>query len=555
MVDVPAAPQPLGDPPDRVARLSYISGEVSMRPAGDSDWVAAELNRPLTTGDTLWTGDAGRVELHLGSAALRIAAGTTLSLTELSSNVVQVKLTGGTLAVRIRELDPDEEYEVDTPDAAIRLLRTGDYRIDVATNAPGTTILARSGDADVTGPNGLNFVVHSRQQAQVPGWDQQRYTITEPRPPDAFDAFCAERDQREERALAEKRLPPRMVGYDDLYGYGDWSTYPEYGPVWFPRAVPVDWAPYRYGHWVWIEPWGWTWVDDMPWGFAPFHYGRWVFVSTRWCWAPGPFHRRPIYAPALVVFIGAGGPGFQIHFRVGTGPGVAWFPLGPREAWFPPYRASRTYVTNINITHTDIRDPGNLHRIDPVRQHYMNRQIDGAVTAVPEDVFRRARPVQRELVRVTPGEAGRAPIGGSAPPSAPLRDSLGPRPSGGRAQPPAATARERQPVIVNRRPPAAPVPFEQRKPVLESTPGRVPPPVVHQAPQQQQPVARPPARVNKQEQQWDRQTTRQETQRQTRIEHDRQQQQRQQPQPQHQAQPAPKQHGQQPQQRPPGKKE
>jgi hypothetical protein len=526
----------MGDPPDRVARLSYMSGEVSMRPAGDSDWVAAEHNRPLTTGDTIWTGDPGRAELHLGTAALRIAAGTTLTLTEVSSNAVQLKLTGGTLAVRIRELDPDEEFEVDTPDAAIRLLRTGDYRIDVAMNAPGTTILARPGDADVTGPNGLNFVVHARQQAQVPGYDQQRYTITEPRSPDAFDAFCAERDQREERALAEKRLPPRMVGYDDLYAYGDWSMYPDYGSVWIPRAVPVGWAPYRYGHWVWIEPWGWTWIDDMPWGFAPFHYGRWVFVSTRWCWAPGPFHRRPVYAPALVVFIGAGGPGFQIHFRVGTGPGVAWFPLGPREVWFPPYRASRTYVTNINITHTDIRDPGNLHRIDPGRQRYMNRQIDGAVTAVPEDVFRHARPVQRDFVRVSPGEAGRAPIGGFSPPSAPVRDSLGvPRPSGGRAQPPAVTARERQPVIVNRKPPAAPVPFEQRKPALDSTPGRVPPPA---------PAARPPVRVNKQEQQWERQTTRQETQRQTRIERDRQQQQHQQP----------REH-QQPQQRPPRKKE
>ncbi len=540
MVDVPATPQPMGDPPDRVARLSYISGEVSMRPAGDSDWVAVELNRPLTTGDTIWTGDPGRAELHLGTAALRIAAGTTLTLTEVSSNAVQVKLTGGTLAVRIRELDADEEFEVDTPDAAVRLLRTGDYRIDVAMNAPGTAILARPGDADVTGPNGLNFVVHARQQAQVPGWDQQRYTISEPRPPDAFDAFCAERDQREERALAEKRLPPRMVGYDDLYGYGDWSMYPEYGPVWFPRTVPVGWAPYRYGHWVWIEPWGWTWIDDMPWGFAPFHYGRWVFMSPRWCWVPGPFHRRPVYAPALVVFIGAGGPGFQIHFRVGTGPGVAWFPLGPREAWFPPYRASRTYVTNINITHTDIRDPGNLHRIDPARQHYMNRQVDGGVTAVPEDVFRRARPVQRDFVRVSPGEAGRAPIGGSAPPSAPVRDSLGvPRQGGGRAQPPAVTTRERQPVIVNRKPPAAPPPFEQRKPALDSTPGRVPPPAVHQ-----QPTARPPVRTNKQEQQWERQTTRQETQRQTRIEQDRQQQQRQ-----------PQQHPSQPQQRPSKKKE
>ena len=56
---------------------------------------------------------------------------------------------------------------------------------------------------------------------------------------------------------------------------------PEYGTVWFPHVTIVGWAPYRYGHWAWISPWGWTWVDDAPWGFAPFHYGRWVFVARR----------------------------------------------------------------------------------------------------------------------------------------------------------------------------------------------------------------------------------------------------------------------------------
>jgi len=45
----------------------------------------------------------------------------------------------------------------------------------------------------------------------------------------------------------------------------------------FRRMFSRDWAPYREGHWAWIEPWGWTWVDDASFGFVTSHYGRWAF--------------------------------------------------------------------------------------------------------------------------------------------------------------------------------------------------------------------------------------------------------------------------------------
>ena len=42
------------DPPTRVARLGYMEGSVSFQPAGETDWVQAVPNRPMTTGDKLW---------------------------------------------------------------------------------------------------------------------------------------------------------------------------------------------------------------------------------------------------------------------------------------------------------------------------------------------------------------------------------------------------------------------------------------------------------------------------------------------------------------------
>jgi len=51
-----SAPNQVGDdPPSRAARLSLVSGTVSFEPASVEDWVPATLNRPLTTGDRLWT--------------------------------------------------------------------------------------------------------------------------------------------------------------------------------------------------------------------------------------------------------------------------------------------------------------------------------------------------------------------------------------------------------------------------------------------------------------------------------------------------------------------
>src|SRR5205807_6042776 len=149
-----------------------------------------------------------------------------------------------------------------------------------------------------------------------------------------FDRWCRDRDVREDRAVALVHVPREVIGYEDLADYGVWERSPVYGWVWTPRGVAAGWAPYHSGHWAWIEPWGWTWVDDAPWGFAPFHYGRWAYAGAGWVWVPGPRVARPVYAPALVVFVGTGG-------------GVGWFPLGPRELYVPAHRLNRTTMGNI----------------------------------------------------------------------------------------------------------------------------------------------------------------------------------------------------------------
>ena len=183
-----------------------------------------------------------------------------------------------------------------------------------------------------------------------------------------------------------------MTGYEELDSYGDWVPDATYGNVWFPRVVPVGWAPYRYGQWRWVRPWGWTWVDHAPWGYAPFHYGRWVTIGDRWGWWPGGHHVRPVWAPALVGFVG-GGTSISIGFG---GPVVGWYPLAPWHRYQPHYRHNPRYVTIINQTIIN----------NPPRGHSPHRNHEGA-TMVPgprfrDPVMKVALPVRSDVAQLRP---------------------------------------------------------------------------------------------------------------------------------------------------------
>ena len=113
------------DPPGRVARLSYMQGSVSFQPAGESDWVLATINRPLTTGDKLWIDDGSRAELHIGTAAIRLGSMTGFSFLNLDDRTVQIQLSAGTVYIRVRHLDRDDNFEVETPNQAFSITQPG----------------------------------------------------------------------------------------------------------------------------------------------------------------------------------------------------------------------------------------------------------------------------------------------------------------------------------------------------------------------------------------------------------------------------------------------
>src|SRR6266480_4315965 len=454
--------RPDQDPPSRVGRVSFLSGSVSFRPGDVDDWDEATINYPLHNGDHLWTDADARAEITVGSSALRLAPQTAFGLLALDDRTVQVRLAQGSLDVRVRDLGDDESLEIDTPGGAVSLLRAGTYRVDVDSSGDTTSVTVRRGDAEVTAA-GSAFPVHPEQTAVVMGGDSPTYDVHDAVRPDAWEDWCASRDSRWDDARSARYVSRDVIGYEDLDDNGEWRDSPEYGAVWVPRTVPAGWAPYRYGHWAWVEPWGWTWIDDAPWGFAPFHYGRWVYWDGAWVWGPGRRVARPVYAPALVVFVG--GRNWSIAIGPGHGGDVAWFPLAPEEPYVPAYHVSKTYIRNVTVTNI------NVTNVNVTNIHYRNRHQPDAVTVVSHETFVESRPVNHGVIVVPRERLERAPVVGFAARVTPTRRSVLAQPATVevRRPPPVVQTRE---VIVRRQPPAAPVPFAAREPALRAHPGR-----------------------------------------------------------------------------------
>lgn len=406
-----------GDPPGRVARLSYVQGSVSMEPAGQQDWVVAEVNRPLTTDDKLWSDNAGsRAELDIGGAVIRLGSSTGFSFLNLDDNVAQMQVTAGTVIVRVRELAENETYEIDTPNIALLLERPGMYRVDVSDSGDSTVVRVSDGQAEASG-GGQTIPVYNQQKVTFTGTDELSASAGSLGGPDGFDDWSFQRDREYDQSPSRQYVAQDVAGTEDLDDNGQWENTPDYGAVWIPTTVEVGWAPYSFGHWSWISPWGWTWVDNASWGYAPFHYGRWARWHDRWCWVPGPRHVRAVYSPAMVAWVGG---------RAG-GAGVGWFPLGPREVYVPGYRVSDRYVRSINITNTTIVDHAyitNVYRNRVTNITYVNSRVPGGVTSVTRTVFTSAQPVHANRIHLPPGEVTRVTASSRPPEIAPIRQSF-----------------------------------------------------------------------------------------------------------------------------------
>ncbi len=392
-----AQSDPTVDPPARVGRISLISGPVTMIDYRANEESDASLNWPLTSQQRLSTGRMGRVEVRIGSTSVRLDGDTVIDFNRIDDEIVQMTLQRGSAAVRVRNRDQLREIDLLTPRERIAFEDVGRYRIDYDRTPGITSVTSHVGVARIL--NGrTNFVVQSGQRGEATAEPMAGFQVVTPAA-DVFDDWVATRDRRDDAIQSTRYVSPETTGVESLDDHGEWRTVDTYGAVWFPTGVVAGWAPYRYGHWAFVSPWGWTWIDDAPWGFTPFHYGRWVYVGSSWGWVPGAYVARPCYAPALVAWYGA--PGISVSVGVGS---VGWFPLAPNEAFIPSYRYSRRYITQVN--YGPVTNVTNITVINPP-SNYRYRQPNYSTWA-PEDAIVRRTPIHR-VVQSPPHDWAKIP--------------------------------------------------------------------------------------------------------------------------------------------------
>jgi hypothetical protein len=357
----PAARTPPSDAPsDRVGRLSLVSGNVSVRIS--EKWLDGELNFPLATGASVRAGQRGHAEIEIGADTIELTPESEIEITRLDDRAIRVGVVRGRIRFALRRLGDGESVGVDISGENIPLLQSGHYEIDAGSGVVAVSTKGTRSDFDET------------------------------------------------RLAAPHYISPDVTGFTALDDSGTWESTSQYGIVWIPSGLPADWAPYRDGHWRWIPPWGWTWIDDQPWGFATAHYGRWTVVDGHWGWVPGNLVEHPVYVPAVVAFLGTAGVGLSVADT--TGPAIGWFPLAPGEVYWPSYTRNLDYVRNLNLGNiADVSviqlDANGDPPLEVFHEHFANRRFAGVV---PRRVFRNGGVVVPALLSLPEQRLLNAPV-------------------------------------------------------------------------------------------------------------------------------------------------
>jgi len=435
-------------PSARVGRISLIAGKLEFRGPGEAQWSAAVINDPVATGMSLHTDPQTRGEIRIGPDAIDLAGGSEIAIVKLDPLITEIAVKEGRIELDIRGFEPGETVEIDMPHGRVWPLERGRYDIDIGGGDHPLRIAAFAGNARFAA-NGADLPVASGYRLLLNPAGAMAAQI-ESASDDDFVKWCKGRAVDDARLAAPYFMSREITGYAALDDAGDWQASDKYGEVWVPKALPAGWAPYRNGHWRWLSSWGWSWVDNEPWGFATTHYGRWIQADGQWSWSPGKLMVHPVWAPAVVAFLGTRGVG--LSYADGPGPAIAWFSLAPGEVYWPSYTHDLDYIRAINR--------GNVADLNVIRiaadgeppaeisnAHFANRAF---ASAVPRPVFVSGEPIAAALLTIPGERLLDAPAIMGAP-------DIGP--------PSLAPVRVAGAAIIREHPPAAPAPIKPGKTV------------------------------------------------------------------------------------------
>ena len=374
------------------ARIQRVDGEVAFSDGlanGDAnaEWVAATANQPFSVGDRIYTRDNSRASLAFsGRNFARLNPNTSLDVVSLGDRRTQLALRDGSAMFELGYLQPDELFEVGTPNGSVNFDQPGLYNVGFDNNG-GVLVSVLSGVAQVVGLGGSGQI-NKGEMLTLLGQTASELALSRLNPqdaghqvddyygyqyPDSYDGRYSNYDAYLDdpyyydpyrRNASYRYASSNIPGINDLDHYGDWQNVDQYGYAWRPR-VDSGWVPYQQGQWTNDYPYGPTWVSSEPWGYAPYHYGRWANVNNQLYWFPEGVNSSPAYAPALVAFV-----------PLNDANQIGWVPLGPGDPYAPRY-------------YDDSWQPHYLTQTNVVPVKLFNYGIPGAVTVVAVDAFGR----------------------------------------------------------------------------------------------------------------------------------------------------------------------
>jgi len=272
----------------------------------------------MRQGAQVWVNNGSRSEVQFDDGSrLRLGTGAVATFQTMYSDnngeFTEIKLNNGLASLTLT--NKDSKYQIDTPMTSISAHGPCELRVGIGSDVE---LCVRRGAVEIEGSQG-SAVLSMGQYVDIAN-QTSAYSVQAAPPEDNWDNFSNNRDYVYDHP---SEYIPSNIGIvaGDLNGNGDWREDATYGHVWYPHESDASWRPYHNGHWVWADPYGWTWVGNESWGWAPYHYGSWIHASSGWGWCPGP--QRQYWSPAVVDFSVYGG-------------NVAWCPLGPSEIYYPP---------------------------------------------------------------------------------------------------------------------------------------------------------------------------------------------------------------------------
>jgi len=437
--------------PWRAARLTYVSGAVSVYEPYSDGWEEAEVNTPLFKGYEIYADRSDRAEIGLGGLAfLRIGDGADITLDELDPGWTKLGIVSGTATLSIQQQQQVGRYELSTPTAALVPERPGIFRVDVADNGD-TWVTISSGSAQISTEYGsfqalegdiVSMSYDNPEDVDLFG-DAARWNR------DSWDRWNDERDDYY-AGMFRRRQPgivDALLGREDIYGlaelalYGTWVSLGSGMEGWQPEAARnSDWAPYQDGYWDYSTVTGWTWVSNEPWGWAPYHHGRWNY-DDRYGWVWFPTHGDSTTTAVQSSYRYKWHPALVYMWQPQDYSGYAWVPLAPGERFV-------SFSTPARVT-----APARTSTADRTYVPRFLRERRGVVAIGSESLMKREKPMRAaNVVALRDLDTSRQPAQAAKPtqPTVPAPTvAVVPKPSRGVAS--LAPARIKPPETVRRR--------------------------------------------------------------------------------------------------------